>query len=65
MTEQIASVFVGRDDARLYTVSVAFSDGTHREVTSAEWTSIHSALDFAAKLIAGELAKRDALAVVP
>ena len=65
MTEQLASIFIGRDDAGLYTVSVAFSDGTHREVTSAGWRALAAALDFAAKLIATELSRRAALGEVP
>jgi hypothetical protein len=34
-------------------------------VSSADWRTLTSAMDFAAKLIAGELARRQALSEVP
>lgn len=65
MTEKLATVEVSRDENGLYTVTISFADGTHREVTSAEWKTLLAALDFAGKLIAGELSRRAAVAVVP
>ncbi|HYC44509.1 MAG TPA: hypothetical protein VED01_03395 [Burkholderiales bacterium] len=65
MTEQIATVALSRDERSLYTVTITFTDDTQREVTSAEWKTLMSAMDFAAKLIAGELSKRQTLGEVP
>jgi hypothetical protein len=65
VTEAIATVSLTRDEDGRYGVVLTFADGKLREVSSAQWRTLTSALDFAARLIAGELSRRAALSEVP
>lgn len=65
MTEAIATVSITRDEDGRYGVVITFADGKLRHVSSSEWRTISSAMDFAARLIAGELSRRQALSEVP
>lgn len=58
--EQIANVSLQRNEVGKYAVVITFADGSLREASSAEWRTITSAMDFAARLIAGELHRRRA-----
>jgi hypothetical protein len=59
VTEQLATIALSRDEHGLYTVAITFADGSQREVTSSAWKTLSSAFDFASKLIAGDLRKRE------
>lgn len=58
--EELATISLQRSEAGKYAVVVTFADGSLREASSAEWRTITSAMDFAARLIASELHRRRA-----
>ena len=65
MAEQVATISVSRCDDGVISVVITFGDGRLRRVGSGGWKTVSAAMDFAARLIAGELSRRAALSQVP